>query len=275
MRTLALALIPWLAASALAAEPVDAGLDAAADGQVHVNAVRGEIRVVGWSEPRVTVQGTRDDNSAEFVFRRDGDTIVIEDRLEQNSRRGGKGTDLTIRIPTQSRLRVSVVSADLDVRQVLGSLRLNTVSGEVTGSDVGEDVEVSTVSGDVSLETGATRLNVRSTSGRLLVSNDAALMRGRLASVSGEVELFTRLATEADLEIENVSGAVTLTLPGPVNAALDIVAGPGARIRNQLTDAQPVRPRYGPGERLEQTLGSGSGYVRVSTVSGRIRLAGG
>lgn len=275
MRTIALALIPWLAAVALAGEPVDASLDAATDGQIHVNTVRGEIRVVGWAESRVAVQGSLDDNSEEFVFRRDGDTIVIEDRLARGSFRGGSGTDLTIRVPAGSRLRVSVVSADLDVHDVTGSLRLTTVSGAVEGSNLGDDVEITTVSGQVRLAADAANLNVRSTSGRLLVNNAAPLIRGRFASVSGAIEVSTPVGAEADLEIENVSGRVTLSLVGQVDAALDIVAGPGGRIRNQLTDTAPVRPRYGPGERLEQTLGNGSGYVRVSTVSGAIQLSGG
>jgi hypothetical protein len=274
MRRTAIALIPWIAVSAFAGERVDASLDAVRDGQVQVTAVRGEIRVIGWDEPRVTVEGTRDDGSEEFVFRRDGDTIVIEDRLTRSLRRGGSGTDLTVRVPNASRLRVSVVSANLDVRNVSGSSRLNSVSGAITGHDLGDDIEATTVSGRVELQSDATRLNVRSTSGRLLVSNSAPLVRGRLASVSGEISLATPLDNECDVELENVSGRVNLTLTGEVNAALDIIGGPSGRIHNDLTDQAPVRPRYGPGERLEQSLGSGSGYVRASTVSGAIRLSG-
>jgi DUF4097 and DUF4098 domain-containing protein YvlB len=274
MRRIAIALIPWIAVSAFAGERVDASLDAARDGQVQITAVRGEIRVLGWDEPRVAVEGTRDDSSEEFIFRRDGDTVVIEDQLKRQALRTGSGTDLTVRVPNASRMRVSVVSADLDARNLSGALRLNTVSGGITGENLGDDIEATTVSGRVQLETAATRLNVRSTSGRLLIDNGAPLVRGRLANVSGEISLTTPLDSECDVEVETVSGRVNLTLTDEVNAALNIIGGPSGRIRNELTDQAPTRPRYGPGERLEQSLGTGSGYVRVSTVSGPIRLSG-
>jgi DUF4097 and DUF4098 domain-containing protein YvlB len=271
MRTIVLAIAPWLASAALAGEPVNESLDAAAEGQVRIEVVRGRVEVVGWAENRVTVEGTRDDQSEAFVVNREGDTVTIEDRLARNVR-GGEGTRITVRVPEGSRLRVSSVSADLSAESISGAVSLQTVSGDIDGTALGGEVEISTVSGDVELTTEASRLHVRSTSGDLLVDNRTPLTRGRIDTVSGDVELKTGIAGDGDLELESVSGDITLGLRGEQNARIEIVAGPGSSIRNRLTDQQPERPRYGPGERLEMTLGAGGGFVRMSSVSGRLAL---
>ncbi|MEQ8483133.1 MAG: DUF4097 family beta strand repeat-containing protein [Pseudomonadales bacterium] len=273
MRRLAIILLPWLTTAALAGEPVDERIDAAPSGQVHIDVVRGRVQVLSWDQNQVAVEGTRDGNSEAFEVRRDGDTIFIEDRLA-NIRLGGggEGTRITVRVPRDSRLRVSVVSADLVVSNIAGAVRLQSVSGDIEAAGLGSDVDITTVSGDVEIEVNAVRLNVQTTSGTVLADNAGALQRGRLNSVSGDVTLGTRFGAEADLELETVSGDISLALPDDADARVDVVAGPGADIRNRFNDQQPVRPRYGPGARLEMTLGSGSGYVRLSSVSGTLAL---
>jgi hypothetical protein len=273
-----------------AAEPIQGAMKASPTGEVSIVVVRGNVRVVGVDGDEVRVEGSRDEASEAFIFERDGETVRIEDRLPSRTG-GGAGTQLTVQVPRESRLRVQLVSADLDVSSVGGAARLTTVSGSVTARGLGSDVEIATVSGSQSLDgahgevrldtvsggvtarVAAPRLSVKTVSGAVELENSEPLRRGRLASISGRVHLTTRLEPDVELELETVSGAGTLTLAGDLNVRLELVGGPGSTVRNQLDDTPVRKSGLGLGERLEVRRGEGRGYVRASSVSGTLTVA--
>lgn len=279
------------AAIAQGAEPISGTLTTSPTGEVSITVVRGSVKVVGIDGDRVSVEGTRDHESEAFIFERDGDVVKIEDKLPKRTA-SGAGTQLTVQVPRDSRLRIRLVSADLEIADVRGAARFATVSGTVTARGLGSDTEASTVSGNMSigdasgevrLETvsgkidariAATRLSTKSVSGRVEVDNAQPLSRGRMATVSGHLSLTTPLEPDVDLEMETVSGHGTLTLSGPLDVRLNIVGGPGGDIRNRLDDTPVQRRSPGIGKRLETRLGEGRGYVRASTVSGTLTVAG-
>jgi hypothetical protein len=277
--------------TAHAAEPISSSMTASPTGEVSIVVVRGSVNVVGTDGDEVRVQGTRDEASEQFVFERDGETIRIEDRLPRRTPRGA-GTQITVEIPRGSRLRAQLVSADLGVSDVGGSVRLATVSGAITARALGSEVEISTVSGrqsldgasgEVRLETvsggvsarvAASRLAAKTVSGAVELTNAEPLRRGRLSSISGRVHLTTPLQPDVELELETVSGAGTLTLAGDLNARLEVVGGPGGSVRNELDDTPIRKSGFGVGERLEARLGDGRGFIRASTVSGTLTVTG-
>jgi DUF4097 and DUF4098 domain-containing protein YvlB len=277
----------WLIAHA--AEPIRGTLEASPTGEISIVVVRGSVTVEGVDGSRVTVQGTRDAASERFVFERDGENVVIEDKLASGTPRGA-GTDLNVQVPRGSRLRVQLVSADLTVRDVTGPARLATVSGAITAHTQGSEVEVTTVSGrqsldgprgEVRIETvsgavtarvHASRLSVRTVSGPVELHNSEPLRRARLASISGRLELSTPLEPDAEVDLETVSGAAALTLAGDLNVRLEAVGGPGGSVSNQLDDTPVQRSSFGLGQRLETRLGDGRGYLRASTVSGALTV---
>ncbi len=288
IRLLIAFLLAFLATELLAAERVDAQLDAAANGEVSITVVRGHVRVVGWDKAVVDVEGTRDERSEEFVFTRDGDLIVIEDRLVQNVQ-GGTGSDFTIHVPVGSRVSTDLVSTDLDVRGIAGGMRLRTVSGDVevregTGGDLtartvsgditvehrGGEVDLSTVSGDVQVHTNSERLEGESVSGDVIVTNDGAAVRGKLNSVSGDLQFTTALAGDAEVSLETTSGDVTLALKGDVDARVRASSHSGD-IDNRL-DSTPTKRQLPAGRRLETTVGSGRGLIELATLSGDIEI---
>jgi len=281
-----------VAQAARAGEPVDQTLDAAGLADVSIEVRRGKAVVQGWDEPRVRVTGTRDDRSEAFVFERTGDSIAIEDRIP-DSARDGDGTNFTVHVPRAVRVRASLVSADLKISDVDGRARLRTVSGDIAATGLGGDAALHTVSGDVEIDHAGAELRVDSVSGDIdaranardldvetvsgdaSVDNRAVLQRGRVSTVSGDVDLATALAGDADLSLESVSGDVTLTLRGGVDARIDADAGPGGEIENALAGTVEREGRAGSGESLTIRIGSGSGDVQAATVSGTIVINAG
>ncbi|MCB1683567.1 MAG: DUF4097 family beta strand repeat-containing protein [Pseudomonadales bacterium] len=275
----------------LAAESIQGALTANPTGEISILVTRGEVRVVGVDGNEVSVTGTRDHQSEEFIFERTGDVVQIEDRLPKRTR-SGPGTMITVEVPRGSRVRTQLVSADLEVSELAGPARLSTVSGSVRMSGSGDETEISSVSGSISVEgaggeirletvsgritakTSAQRISARSTSGRVEVHNDTELVRGRITSVSGSLRLATFAAPDGEIELETVSGSGTIALGGDLDLRLEIFGGPGGDIRNRLDDTPVVNRGPGTGERLDARFGNSSGYVRASTVSGTLTIEG-
>ena len=275
-----------------AAEPVSGTLSANPTGEVSISVIRGSVTIVSVEGEEVSVEGTRDHESEAFIFEREGDVVLIEDKLPRHTS-SGPGTRITVSVPRGSRVRAQLVSADIDAKGLQGAVRLSTVSGAIVAASLGAQSEITSVSGRISLtgaggevrlesisgrieaSTSAERVYARSTSGRVRIENDHPLDRGRVSSVSGSLELSTPVQPDVEIDVETVSGSATLTLRGDLDLRLSAIGGPGGTVRNRLSDAPVIDSGPGLGDRLEARFGQGSGYVRASTVSGTITVEGG
>ena len=131
-------------------------------------------------------------------------------------------------------MEVSAVSADVSSHGVLGTQRLKSVSGEITADVAGDDSEVRSVSGDVTVHGSGKPISLRvsSVSGSLdltdgagkldvvTVSGDARVQMGEASEVrgrttSGDLELRAKLTADGRVDVEGVSGDLTLRLPSP------------------------------------------------------------
>ena len=288
MKTLIVSALCLTTGGVLAGEKVDKSLDAATDGVIEVEVVRGEVTIEGWDKNVVQVVGTLDDRSEKLIFERSGKNIRIEDDVPNNLR-SGEGSKLTIKVPRQSSLNVDVVSADLNVSQVKGKSELSTVSGDLRATDLGDEVELKSVSGDVKLkgagkiltigsvsgdvhaDVSAERINGETVSGDLIIASAGRVSRANLESVSGDIKLDAALADDVELDAETVSGDITITAMGAVNARLRIETGPGGDITNRLTNDKPSRSFINSNS-LDVKVGSGRGQFKMETVSGDITL---
>ena len=167
---------------------------------------------------------------------------------------------------------------------------LQSVSGNIRTEAAAEDVECKTVSGDVNIAGSGQRslLTVTTVSGDAAVtkvageengntvSGDFAISmsetsRSRLRSTSGNLGLTGRLATDARLDIESISGDVRLDLASPVGAEFDVSSFNG-QIRNCF-GPEPVRTsEYAPGRELRFREGGGTARVRIKTLNGDISV---
>jgi hypothetical protein len=202
------------------------------------------VRVRGSDDARVSVRATGRSVLVNAAGRRRGGEVALE---------VPRGTTLLLR--TQSG-DVSVVGTGADVEaetfsgtvrvEAAARVRVETVSGDVTVRGVREGARVEVTSGDVRVDDLEGDLEVRATSGSVLLRGVAS-RRVAVQVVSGDVEWTGALADDGRYEFGAHSGGVRLALPRDARAALlvrtfsgEVDAGPFPL--TLLPDAAP-RPR--------------------------------
>jgi DUF4097 and DUF4098 domain-containing protein YvlB len=204
--------------------------------------------------------------------------------------RGGDAT-IEVQVPKGSSVEVSAVSADVSSRGVLGTQRLKSVSGEVTADIAGDESEASSVSGDVTVRGNGRPISLRVTSvsgtldlsnlaGKLnivTVSGDARVSMGESTEIrgrttSGNLEVRARLARDGRVDVEGVSGDLTLNLATAGGLSTEIESFSGD-IEGCLAEGKVVNTnKYGPGKRLTIRTVEAGARVRAKTLSGDIDI---
>jgi DUF4097 and DUF4098 domain-containing protein YvlB len=287
--------IPWVVcALPLAAFATDDSFErkvpAEPNGEVVISNVAGSIDVRGWDRNEVQVTG----HLGRDVQRVDVDTskgrVVVKVVLPRGSSRDGDA-DLEVSVPKGSSVEVSAVSADVSSRGVLGTQRLNSVSGEITADIAGNDSNVRSVSGDVTVrgDGKVSNLRVSSVSGSLdlthvagkvdvvTVSGDARVrmdetseVRGR--TTSGNLEVTGKLTRDARVDVEGVSGDISLRLSAPDGYSMEIESFSGDIEGCLAKDKVERVSKYGPGTRLNVRTVEAGARVRAKTLSGDIDI---
>jgi DUF4097 and DUF4098 domain-containing protein YvlB len=258
-------------------------------GVVDVSNVSGDIAVSGWDRSEVSVEAELSDGIERVDVTSEGGRTGIKVVLPGISTHHAEA-HLRIRIPKNSELDVTAVSANVSTESVLGVQRLTAVSGDMSVELAGSDVElktvsgdlkvkghgqaaplrVTTVSGDVHLEHGGGDLELSTVNGTLVASLEG-VHSVRARSTSGDERFEGKLARGVAFEASTVSGDLT------VRAAAD--GGYGYEISSfsgDITDCFGVKAErsseHGPGSKLDGTRGEGAGHVRLKTMSGDIEL---
>jgi DUF4097 and DUF4098 domain-containing protein YvlB len=278
-----------LPASALARDgSVERKVAADANGEVVISNTAGTIDVRGWDRSEVQVTGTFDGSVERVDVETGSGRTLVKVVYSRGSHRGD--ADIEVQVPRGSSLEVSGTSADISSRGVQGTQRLRTVSGEVTADIAGNDSEVRSVSGDVTVRgTGkVSGLRVTSVSGNLDVANvggrielvsvsgdarvnasEASDIRGR--TTSGGLEIFGKLTRDARVDVEGVSGDITLRLSAPGGLSAEIESFSGG-IHGCLAKGVERVSKYGPGVRLNLRAAESGARVRAKTLSGDIDI---
>jgi DUF4097 and DUF4098 domain-containing protein YvlB len=292
-RAIGLALgVTTLLGTAAGAETVERSFDIAADGEIEITNIEGSIDVRGWDRARVDIAAELDGDPEMLRISHDDHRGVIKVEAAEGWRGRDKATEaeLTIDLPRGVRLRITSVSADVTVRDHDGDQRIESVSGDIEVDGGSLDASVKSISGDVEFRgngaSGNYEISAVSGDAVLLdvggdirvgsVSGDAQVRSGeitdaRLESVSGDVELEGQLVDGARLRAETVSGEVDLRLCERQNIAFELETFSGS-IRDRVTGRRPKEERFGPGQELRFTEGTGSVRVRVNTMSGNIDI---
>lgn len=263
--------------------------DAHPRGQVEVSNVSGSVVVTGWDREQVELTGTLGRGSKGLIFEPGGERTFIKVELPRSSD-NVQGSDLRVMVPKGSRVTVTAVAADIDVRDVLGALRIQSVSGDLDLDVFEEDVEAKTVSGDFRIrghdqealvtvtsvsgdgEVDGIRgeLVAQSVTGNLEVEG-REMSRSRLRTTNGDIDLAFSFAPGARLDMEAINGDLHLDILGEVNAEFDIETFNGS-IDNSF-GPDPVRTsKYTPGRDLRFTQGDGDARIRIKTLNGGITL---
>jgi DUF4097 and DUF4098 domain-containing protein YvlB len=283
-------LLSLAAASACSAADRDFEQKVAASprGSVRVSNVSGTVNVTGWDRAEVEVKARLSGNVQRVdVFSDDGRT-TIKVIVPRSSMRTGEA-DLEIRIPNQSDLDVSAVSADVETHRLTGPQRITTVSGEISadftrdfeGKTVSGDmrlkgeskpgeVRVSSVSGDIILEKGAGEVEATTISGDLILdlANGSTV---RTRTTSGDLSLRGSLVRDGSVDAETISGDVTVRVKPESGFGYEAVSFSGD-IGNCFGQHAQSTSSHGPGTRLRGTAGEGRGRVRVKSMSGDVAI---
>lgn len=306
----AVMLVLLLAGACAAAdqERVDQTIDANAEGFVHINVVRGDLVIKGWDKAKIRVTGQLDEQTEAFIFDVNGDDARIEVRIPSHRSGwwGNQGSDLTVYLPRDSDVAVSVVSTDVDADDIRGGIEVGGVSGDLHVERASKRIDLRTVSGDIDLREATGRISVKTVSGDVesrdttgrsiygsvsgtlsidkggedlelesvsgdLVVADTAFVSIRGHTVSGDVDIGGVMQPEGIVEFDSVSGDIRLGVGGEVGARFDLETGSGS-IHNRLTSDSPRTSKYARNETLRFMTGDGKAEVVLSTRSGDIIL---
>jgi DUF4097 and DUF4098 domain-containing protein YvlB len=255
-------------------------------GVVDISNVSGRIEVIGWDRPEVSVHGELDEGVERVDLTSEHGRTVVKVVLPPAGHHGD--AELHVKVPKESEVNVSAVSAEVTSSGVLGEQRLSAVSGDVTAEFAGDlevktisgevrlkghgqpaRLHVSSVSGDVRLEHGAGELEASTVSGSLVVSLDSA-RSVRARTTSGDLRFEGKLTRGADFDATSVSGGLDVRLSADGGYSYEARSFSGD-ITNCF-GAEPAEHHHGPGHTLEGTRGEGAGHVRLKSLSGEIQL---
>ena len=181
--------------------------------RVLVRADAGDVRLVGSTQPRVTVR-----SESQWLLRkprvtasRRGELLVLRGDCPSQALRARCGADFTIEVPFDVDVEVDGDAGDIEVEDLAGNISLRTDAGDIMGSGLQPaTVEVHTDAGDVALA----------------FDTSPALVRA--VSDAGDVAI---TVPEGEYRIDTVTDAGDITLDGVLRndrAVRRIVAETGA-----------------------------------------------
>ncbi len=256
-------------------------------GVVEVSNTSGVVEISGWDRHEVSVHGDLDEGVERVDVTSQPGRTLIKVVLPEHLHRGGEAR-LHIKVPKDSELHLTTVSADATVGGVNGAQRLNAVSGDVTTEIAAGNLElktvsgdvkikghgqpaqlrVTTVSGDVHLEHGAGDLETTTVSGTLVVSLDTA-RSVHARTTSGDMHFDARMTRGASFEASTVSGDLSVRASAEGGYAYEVSTFSG-----DISDCfggQKAEKGI-VGHSMSGSRGEGAGHMRLKTMSGDVQL---
>ena len=256
------------------------------NGKIYVNNVAGIIDIAVWDRNEVAIGGRLGSNQETLDINGDSNGLNVVVKLPKQSR-SSHDTVLELKVPSNARVELETVSADVVVNGVRGPVKVNTVSGDVQMALGSPDIAVQTVSGDLKLKAPAAKTTrINSVSGDLdldglsgtlsleTVSGNVDLARGgrftemKLKSISGDMRLDLALDSAAQVSGQTLSGEITMIVPQSLSGAAllksfsgDVECEGAQTVENHSTRKREYVWGDGRGARVE--LSSFSGDIRI------------
>lgn len=175
---------------------------------------------------------------------------------------------ITVTVPRGCPAQVGVVNATAVVSGIDAKTSVKSVSGRITLDGVTGSVDADTISGDVEAQGLDGLVGFKSVSGDLTLA-DGTVERLDAKTVSGRVTADIGLAPDAAVRVATLSGDVTIRLPASASTEVDLRSTTG-RVQSDFAGLLAARS---PGSStLTGAIGSGSGRVSVTTMSGQVTL---
>jgi DUF4097 and DUF4098 domain-containing protein YvlB len=202
---------------------------AAPDALVSIRAVDGNVRVVGSARHDVKVSSTSDD----VRVTSDGGHVSIVVRP-------GSSPSIEVAVPSTVRVDVHGTGVSASVRDVAGPVHVGNVNGDIAIEGTARDVEAASVSGRVQVSLQHADVRATSVSGEVSIRlatggtawaktvsgpvhvSGAPLTRLEVRTVSGNVDLDTRLEGSGPFEANSHSGGVRVVLPKGAPVSVEV-----------------------------------------------------
>ncbi|GAC1451534.1 MAG: hypothetical protein PVS2B3_00780 [Steroidobacteraceae bacterium] len=289
--TAVVALALGVSASVRAADKsFDREVPAEPKGIVEISNVAGAIEVTGWDRNAVSVHGQLGEGVERVDVTSQPGHTTIKVVLPDSGHHHPGDARLTVQIPQGSELDVAAVSADVTAMKVLGIQRLQSVSGRISAELAQADAEIKNVSGDITLHGHgqAAKLHLSTVSGDVKIEHAAGdldvgtvsgtvkgLLDGtrslRARSTSGDVTFTGKLAHGANVDVESISGELTLRASADGGFGYELTSFSGG-IDNCFGAAAQRTSQFAPGRSLRGTHGDGGGRVHMKSLSGALML---
>jgi len=156
-------------------------------------------------------------------------------------------------------------SSDLDFEAIEGDVDIRTSSGDGNLDNVKGSVSVYASSGDYRLYSIEGDLDIRTSSGDIYAIGVTGSIRAK--SSSGDIRLKELTSREGSFDIESSSGDVTLEVTDSFEGSISLKSSSGS-VNSRLSGSIESLSD----SRLRCSVGNGNGRLRVSTVSGDIRI---
>lgn len=243
----------------------------------------GSVRLIAWDRDSIVVRGRLGTHSGFFFAHGEGKSsykLGVEPR-PLDAQLGP--SELVIYVPRRAELSVKGVDASITAEGVGGWFY--TVSGAIRLSGDAEHVEAESIRGDVDLDLRSMLVKARTGRGHMVVRGSpqdvdastvegpldvttSTVLRGRFASVTGNIRYAAAPAPGGVFEFSDHAGTVDLLLPRSTSSKLELSSVTGA-IANAFTQVSPASANA---HTLTVRLGSGDAHMTVRTFKGAIRL---
>ncbi len=224
--------------------------------RVSVKNVSGDVIVKGYDGDAVTVRG--------FKEGRDRDKLEVEDLSD------GNHVDISVRYPKNCNCEASIrFEVNVPRNLNLNYDAISSVSGDVEIDGARGTVNVKAVSGDVKIVTAQGIIHADSVSGDVHVERASGSVSAK--SISGDVKVnLQNVDSDEAMEFSTVSGDVNVSMPSNLGAEVDMKTLSG----DLRTDfgITVEKKEHGPGKTAHGRLGEGSRRVKMSSVSGDVKL---
>ncbi|MQY03380.1 DUF4097 family beta strand repeat-containing protein [Actinomadura macrotermitis] len=233
--------------------------------------IAGSISVLA-SDERPSVQISRVDGAPLTVTHEAGMLTISHERLLEGVlsllRSHRVRADITVTVPRECPVTLNLVSADAVVSGVVARTSVKSASGLVTIDGVTGRVDANTVSGAVEAQGLDGSIDFVSISGDLSLAG-GTVQRLSARSVSGRIAADVELGDSGSVEVNTVSGEVTLRVPESTGATVTLNSASGRIASSFAGLGRAERP---VAQQLSGEIGDGSGRLAVLTVSGGVTL---
>ncbi|MFB7912816.1 DUF4097 domain-containing protein [Streptomyces sp. NPDC056061] len=243
-----------------------------------VRIVGGAVNIVGTDEPTARLEVSEIEGPPLIVTHEAGVLTVTYEGLQWNGllewfdRKGwNRRAVVSLAVPAGSAVAVGVIGAGAVVSGIRGRTDVRGATGDTTLVGLSGPVRAETMSGSVEAQSVTGELRFQTVAGDLTVVEGAGPSI-RAESVSGNMVLDlgpTSSGEPTDIRLTTVSGEVAIRLPQPTDATVEANTASGA-VSNGFDDLR-VSGQWGA-KKISGTLGAGTGKLRATTVSGSIAL---